>query len=246
MRVAIIDDEPAARAALGDVLDSVGGFEIVAEAGDGRTAIDTIERATPDIVFLDIDMPGLDGLSVARATRSLAYQLVFVTAHHQHALAAFETHAIDYLMKPVRPSALEKCVAKILRQRDLYAEAAPESDSGGGQLVLHDSGSQRVIAARHVLLIEGLGRYRRVHLSAEGAAVHGVATVISDVSLDAFGDRLDQGHFMRVHRSYLVNIDAVVSMLTRRRRYQLVVDGFDEPVPVARARVRQVKARLMR
>jgi len=242
-RVLIVDDEPAARATLNDMVLALPGFDVVAHAADGRAAIDTIRREKPDLVFLDIDMPAVDGLAVARATEDVIYQLVFVTAHHQHALAAFDTHAIDYLLKPVRPSAMEKCLGKILRQRELHLEQRP-IHTQEKSLLLNESGTSRVIACHHILYIEGLGRYRRVHLSQEGAAVHTIATVISDVKLDEFTQQLDTARFLRVHRSYLVNMDRVVSVHSRHRRHALVVEEVDESIPVARARVKDVKGYL--
>lgn len=244
-RVVIVDDEPAARASLRDIVQALPGFDVIAEASDGRSAISTIQETKPDLVFLDIDMPGVDGLGVASATGSVAYQLVFVTAHHQHALAAFDTHAIDYLLKPVRPSTVEKCLAKIQRQRELHQSevgSPPQEKS----LLLNESGTQRVILCRHILYIEGLGRYRRVHLAPEGADVHGVSTVISDVKLDAFTEQLDSTHFLRVHRSYLVNMDWVVSLQARHRRHLLVLEQVSDTIPVARARVKDVRQSLSR
>ncbi|MEE4296155.1 MAG: response regulator, partial [Wenzhouxiangella sp.] len=118
-RVIIVDDEPAAISNLREVIDAFDALEVIAEIGDGSTAIMEIRRHAPDVVFLDIEMPEVGGFDVARATADMDYQLVFVTAYDHYALDAFGTNAIDYLVKPVRPALLEKCIRKILRLEDV-------------------------------------------------------------------------------------------------------------------------------
>ena len=242
-RVLIVDDEPAARAQLRDVIDSMPDLVIIKEVSDGKTAIEAITELAPDIVFLDIDMPEVDGFSVAKATDNLSYQLVFVTAHHQYALRAFETHAIDYLLKPARPSLIEKCLAKILRQEVLTLHRQPV-DSAPSSLVLSDGGDTRVINMNHVLFIEGLGRYRRIHLSAEGSEIHKLETVLSDTTLDDFTDQLREKGFMRVHRGFIVNLLRVTSLQTAGRQYSVFLKGISEAIPVARSKVKTLKASL--
>jgi DNA-binding LytR/AlgR family response regulator len=242
-RILIVDDEPAARAQLHDVVDSMPDLMVIGECSDGNAAIKAIMELAPDIVFLDIDMPGVDGFSVAKATEQLSYQLVFVTAHHQYALQAFETHAVDYLLKPARPSLIEKCLAKILRQEVLTLHKQPVK-SAPSSLVLTDINDTRVININHVLYIEGLGRYRRIHLSAEGTNIHKLETVLSDTTLDEFTDQLGEKGFMRVHRSYLVNLSLVTSLKSSERQYNVFLKGVSEAIPVARSRVKILKANL--
>lgn len=246
-RVLIVDDEPAARAQLREVIGGMDTLEVVAEVSDGGAAITAIRDHAPDIVFLDIDMPGVDGFGVARATRDRMYQLVFVTAHHHYALEAFDTHAIDYLLKPARPSVIERCLEKILRQEVLTLEARTDRDEGSvapRTLVLTDGGTKRVINPAQVLYIEGLGRYRRIHLDDEGAAAHRADTVLSDTTLDDFGDLLERNAFARVHRSYLVNMSRVTALVTRDRRQEIRLEGLERAIPVARQRVKALRSLL--
>mgnify|MGYP003667753645 FL=1 len=242
-RVLIVDDEPAARAQLRDVVDSMPDLVVIKEVSDGRAAIEAIVELAPDIVFLDIDMPEVDGFSVAQATEQISYQLVFITAHHQYALKAFETHAIDYLLKPARPSLIEKCLDKILRQEVLTLRNQP-SNSPQSLLVLADSSDSRVVNMNHILYIEGLGRYRRIHLTAEGARIHKLETVLSDSTLDDFTDQLEEKSFVRVHRSYLVNLSLVTSLQSKGRQYHVFLKGVTEAIPVARSRVKDFRANL--
>ncbi len=238
-----MDDEPAARAQLRDVIDALPELVVIGEVNDGNAAIEAITDQTPDIVFLDIDMPQVDGFSVAEATGHLMYQLVFVTAHHEYALQAFDTQAIDYLLKPARPSVIEKCLQKILRQEVLTLEHRG-GESKPRTLVLTDSGTSRFINREHVLYIEGLGRYRRIHLSTDGMEVHNLETLLSDTTLDDFSGLLDENGFARVHRSYLVNLARVTALKSTGRRHDLFLEGVADAIPVARSRVKALKAAL--
>jgi DNA-binding LytR/AlgR family response regulator len=242
-RILIVDDEPAARAQLRDVIDSMPDLVVVGEVSDGNAAIEAIMELDPDIVFLDIDMPGVDGFSVAKATEQLSYQLVFVTAHHQYALQAFDTHAVDYLLKPARPSLIKKSLEKILRQEALSLRNHPiESDSPS--LMLSDSSRVHLVDLNHVLYIEGLGRYRRIHLSTEGTEIHKLDTLLSDTTLDEFTDQLWDKGFMRVHRSYLVRLSLVTSLKSTGRQNSVSLKGVTEAIPVARSRAKTLKANL--
>jgi DNA-binding LytR/AlgR family response regulator len=244
-RVLIVDDEPAARAQLRDVIEELPELEVIEELKDGSSAIEAIVEHAPHVVFLDIDMPEVDGFAVARATEHIPYQLVFVTAHHQYALEAFDTHAIDYLLKPARPSLIKKCLAKILHQEVLTLHMQAEA-SAPTSLLLTDGRENRVIDMDHVLCIEGLGRYRRIHLSADGTEVHKQETVLSDTTLDEFTAQLGDKSFMRVHRSYVVNLTLVTSLKSTGRQYAVSLAGAKEEIPVARARVKALKVRLGR
>lgn len=242
-RVLIVDDEPAARAQLRDVIAEVGDLTVVAEVSDGSAAIAAINEHAPDIVFLDIDMPEVDGLGVARATEHLMYQLVFVTAHHQYALQAFDTNAIDYLLKPARPSVIEKCIAKILRQEVLTMERR-QAESSPTTLVLSDSGTSRYVRADQVLYVEAIGRYRRLNLTPEGALLHRLDTLLSDTTLDVFEQELQGAGFFRVHRGYLVNLAHVTSLKTVGRRLHLDIASAEEPIPVSRSRGKALREAL--
>ena len=245
-RVIIVDDEPAAIANLRKVIESFDGLEIIAEVGNGRSAIAQIREHRPELVFLDIEMPEVDGFEVAEATADLNYQLVFVTAYDQYALDAFGTNAIDYLLKPVRPSLLEKCIRKILFQEELVLEAikkdAPERDA----LVLSDGSSRRVLEASHICFVEGIGRYRRIHLNASGSELHRVKTIVSDTTLDEFEARLPSSRFSRLHRSYIVNLGHIVELTTRSRRHFVTLTDPSHTLPVSRSNVATLNGWLQR
>src|ERR1700730_12539312 len=112
LRAVLVDDEPLARDELGYLLGQVGGIEVVGQAGNGVEALVTIERLQPDVVFLDVQMPGLTGFEVARRMLDgeATAHIIFVTAYDQHAIEAFEVNAVDYLLKPVDQARLEVAV----------------------------------------------------------------------------------------------------------------------------------------
>lgn len=240
----IIDDEDAARRNLRRVINSFPELNIVAEITNSASAIRQINELEPDIVFLDIEMPGGNGFDVAKATSHINYQLIFVTAFQNYALDAFETRAIDYLLKPVRPELLKKCLAKILLQEKLAREALIEESNQSGGLILSDGKNKRVIAFHHICYVEGIGRYRQIHLTKQGIEVHKMESLVSDTTLDSFEKKLTTKHFFRNHRGYLVNIDQVNRLYIEARKYVISFNEHDTKIPVSRNKVSQLKERL--
>lgn len=244
MRVIIIDDEPAAIANLCSVLDEFDELEVVAQVGDGTSAITAIRHHRPDLVFLDIEMPGVNGFEVASQTSELHYQLVFVTAYDQYALDAFGTHAIDYLLKPVRPSLLRACIEKILRQEEVVAQVLWKREARSEGLSIAEGSDVRALSFEHVALVEGLGRYRRIHLTRVGAELHGTRTIVTDTTLDELESQCPTADFMRIHRSYIVALKEIIELRLESRRYFVKIANADHEVPVSRAKVTDLRARL--
>src|SRR5947209_18399724 len=118
LRAVLVDDEQLARDELGYLLGQVGGVEVAGKAGNGVEALTTIDRLQPDVVFLDVQMPGLTGFEVARRMLDAhaSSHIIFVTAYDQHAIEAFEVNAVDYLLKPVDPARLERAVQRARRR----------------------------------------------------------------------------------------------------------------------------------
>src|SRR4030095_5751569 len=126
LRAVLVDDEQLARDELGFLLGQVGGVEIVGQAGNGLEALTTIDRLRPDVVFLDVQMPGLTGFEVARRMldQQLQAQMIFVTAYDRHAIEAFEVNAVDYLLKPVDAARLSLAVQRAQWRQRFRARAA--------------------------------------------------------------------------------------------------------------------------
>src|SRR5881628_565222 len=127
LRTVLVDDEQLARDELGYLLGQLGGVEVIGQAGNGVEALTTIDKLQPDLVFLDVQMPGLTGFEVARRLldKRAASHIVFVTAFDQHAIEAFEVNAVDYLLKPVDPARLEVAVDRARRR--ITTERAPSA-----------------------------------------------------------------------------------------------------------------------
>ncbi len=243
-RVMIIDDEPASRRNLRRVIETFKELCVIAEVGDGKTAIRDIIAMDPDILFLDIEMPEVGGFEVASATAHINYQLVFVTAYDQYALDAFNTKAIDYLLKPVRPALIEKCLNKILQQEALVLEALPRQKTKSDSIVLSDGNAVRVIKQCHIAYIEGIGRYRRIHLIDADEDKHRIQTIVSDTTLDEFESQVDPACFIRIHRSYLANLKQVVGITLESRRHFAILSNEAIKIPISRLKVSELKSYL--
>ncbi len=211
LRALVVDDEAVARRRLRRLLGKVGGVEVVGEARDGREALERIASLRPDVVFLDIRMPELDGLAVARSGKDLP-AIVFTTAYDRHAVAAFEAAAVDYLLKPVEEDrlrvAVERVRERLARRVDPAALAALLERLGSGA----SPPAPARLAARHGGAIHLLDPRRITRLVARGgyvaARVGGREFLLED-SLAALGERLAPLGFVRVHRSELVRLDAI-------------------------------------
>jgi two-component system, LytTR family, response regulator len=209
MRALIADDEAPARAKLRRALSGSDDVEIVGEAATGREAVAMIKRFNPDIAFLDIRMPGLDGFGVLDAIGAdQAPYVVFVTANEEHALRAFEVGAVDYLLKPYTMQRFSQVLERA-RERLSADEPAPKSGDGDARSFL-----QRILVAvdgRVVFLatdaIDRLESERNYVRLFAGNAEHRIRATIG-----ALQRRLNPAHFLRINRSTLVRLDAVKDM----------------------------------
>ena len=238
LRAVVVDDEPAARDAVITMLAREPHVELVAQATNGRDAVEVVRREHPDLLFLDVQMPDLDGFQVLEALgRDVPRGIVFVTAHDEHALRAFEVHALDYLLKPFgRPrfhAAVARAVERLLahdaltqqRTQAAIATAKPPHDEYAGVLTppaeanaqerprrigIRNGAKTLVLELDSVDWVEACGDYLRLHC---GATSHLVAE-----SMNNLERMLDPRRFLRVHRSIMVN-------LTRVREMQREPDG---------------------
>jgi two-component system, LytTR family, response regulator len=209
-RAVAVDDEPPALRRLRDLLAPHGEIEIVGEYADPAEALDGIAALRPDLAFLDIQMPGMTGLELARALGPRAPLVVFVTAFDQHALAAFEVHAFDYLLKPVDPSRLRATLARVAErlaapgagdvQARLEALAWSIEVAAGGaarRVSFRVGGGTQVVHADEIDRVEVEEDHLRIHLPGR--------TLLVRETLASLQERLPAGMFVRVHRSHLVN-----------------------------------------
>src|SRR5687768_3609383 len=198
MRALIADDEPLAREALRDALGN--SVEIVAECANGTEAAEAMRRLKPDVAFLDIEMPGLDGLA---AVRDLDHPpaVVFVTAYDEYAVEAFALEAVDYILKPVD----ERRVAEALRR---VKSRKRERKAHDERFIVGSNGKLTVIGTDDIRFLEAAGNYVRLHTAAVSPLLRG--------TLSAIEQRLDPKRFVRVHRSFIVNIALIAELQTTR------------------------------
>jgi two-component system LytT family response regulator len=210
LRSLIVDDEPLARRRLRTLLRSEPRVEIVGEADDGDRAVEAIRRLAPDLVWLDVQMPGLDGFGVLEAIGPDAVPgVVFVTAHDAYALRAFEAHAVDYLLKPFDRARLRESVDRAIRlagSDDLHRRLAElvadvVRRRPLRRLVVRSSGRIYFVGVHEIDWLEAAGHYVTLHV---GRDTHLIRDTMS--RLEA---RLDPDRFARIGRGTIVNIDAI-------------------------------------
>ena len=255
LRVIVVDDEQLAREELCYQLEQLDGIEIVAQASNGIEAIGAVERHEPDLVFLDIQMPGLGGFEVAR--RLLEHQeeapaLVFVTAFDQHAIKAFEVNAVDYLLKPVESGRLEQALQRARRRVDAERSgpsAAPTNDQleqivkmMAGRQTRRDQVAIRV-GERFVLVQADEIIYASLADESINIVTGQVAGTSNYRTLDELQARLDPDVFWRVHRSHLVNINKIKEIVPWfSRNYILrMKDAKGSEIPVSRAQTKRLR-----
>jgi two-component system LytT family response regulator len=209
LRALIVDDEAPARAKVRRLLEAAGDVEICAEATTGREAVAAIKRSRPDIVFLDIQMPGLDGFAVLEAVEASGDALphiVFVTADDRLALRAFEHGAIDYLLKPFTPDRFARVLDRARERQAPRATsvAAPSGTAYLKRLLVIDDGRALFLPVERIDRIESERNYVYIVAGKDRCRLR--------ATLSAVSSRLDPTQFLRVNRSTLVRLDAVASM----------------------------------
>jgi two-component system response regulator AlgR len=229
LRVLIADDEPLAAERLQVLLARAKGATLVGTASDGESAVSMAEALSPDLLLLDIAMPGLDGIEVARslASQNPTPAVVFVTAFDQFAVAAFEVAAVDYLMKPVEPDRLQRAIDRardyIEHHRIPREEATPASEWIEEFWASDLSGLVR-IAARDIDRVSAERDYMRLHVGRRSWLIHH--------SMTALEEGLDPALFVRLHRSAIVRKDFITGF-TRNpsgRWIARLADGSEQPV----------------
>jgi two-component system, LytTR family, response regulator len=247
LRAVIVDDEQLAREELRYMLDQLGGVEVAAEAGNGPEAIGLIGRLNPDIVFLDVQMPGLTGFEVAHRLiqNGGSPNIIFVTAFDRHAIEAFEVNAVDYLLKPVEAARLEQAVDRARRR---IGEAPLNDQVERIVQQMHERQRRRervaVKVAERFLLIQA---DEIIYASLTDDSINIVTSQFAGTSnfrtLDELQARLDPATFWRVHRSHLVNINKVKEIVPWfSRNYILrMKDAKATEIPVSRAQTKRLR-----
>jgi two-component system LytT family response regulator len=221
VRVLIVDDEPLARRGVVHRLRQFKDVEIVGECGDGVSAVERILERSPDVVFLDIEMPGMDGFQVLHALpKESLPAVIFLTAYEQHVLRAFDAHALHYLVKPVDDTRFAEAVgrARDMVDSELRSEMAQRlmkmldssSDKYASRLTVHTGSRIQIVIAEEVEWIGAAGDYVELH-------VNGCSFLLRE-TMASLEQRLDPAKFIRIHRSRIVRSKGIVELRSIENR----------------------------
>jgi two-component system LytT family response regulator len=233
VRVVIADDEPLARRALREHLDSVDWIGEVHEAGDGLSAIRTVDAVKPDLFFLDIRMPGASGIAVAEQIQCRPY-IIFTTAFDRYAVTAFEIGALDYLLKPF---GRERVLAVLARARVAMEHGIPPIAARASRVLSASKPLSRVfVKERGRMIAIALEKVERFEACDDYVAIciEGRRHLLHARLHDLYA-RIDQTRFLRVHRSHVVNIDYVTALEPRDGSRLTIVLASGARVPASRA-----------
>lgn len=237
MNIVIVDDEPLARERLRRMVTAMPGYDVAGEAADGASALTCVRDVEPDVVLLDIHMPGTDGLQVAARLAELPVPpaVIFVTAHVEHALAAHNMSAAGYLLKPISHSALADALSNARRpsRAQLQALEARRDEASTGYVAARTHDGQSRVAVGHIIYFWADQKYTTVcHL-------HGELLIEAPLSNleERFGDA-----FMRVHRKALVARRYIIGVqVDNHGQARLVLRHCRNPLPVSRRRLAEVR-----
>lgn len=235
LTVLAVDDEPPALAELAHLLGADPLVDRVLTATDATGALRALEGQEADVVFLDIKMPGLSGVDLARILTQFRRPpaVVFVTASDEHALEAFDVRAVDYVMKPYRPQRLS---AALRRAVSSVSEEPPEAEPEDETIPVERGGVTRFLRRSEVAYVDAHGDYVRLH-TAEGS--HLVRIPISTLE-----ERWAEAGFVRIHRSHLVALEHIKELRIDGGRWSVVIGNIT--LPVSRRQSREIRDRLVR
>jgi two-component system LytT family response regulator len=242
LRTILVDDEPLARDELAFLLSEVGGVEVVGQASDAQEALKLAEREEPQLAFVDLRMPGPDGIALAQALkrRHPELQIIVISAHDDAALRAFEAQVLDYVLKPVRMERLRAAIERAIQNLAPRTSHNPPPPSAAREVPL-----ERLAVRRGgVYVVLELSDVIYFEMKDELVwAVTASDRVALDLTMTTLEQRLPEGAFFRSHRGALVRIDKIRAMEPAGAgTYELVMDHPDAPrVPLARERARLLK-----
>jgi two-component system LytT family response regulator len=219
LRVLVVDDEAPARRKVLRLLREEAGVEVVGEAENGEAAVAAVRKHRPDLVFLDVQMPGMDGFGVIKSLQSAKIplsQVIFITAHDKFALRAFEVHAFDYLLKPVGEERFREALRRARVQHEQSAngitarlenmlEQMGKEKSRPDRILIQEDSRSFFVPVKEITWVEAERNYLLLHC---GKKTHTLRS-----TLDAFQDTLDAKLFVRINRGTLVRLDAIRELL---------------------------------
>jgi two-component system LytT family response regulator len=240
MKLIIIDDEPLARSLIIEYLANFPELELVQECGDGFEGLKAINQHKPDLIFLDIQMPKINGFELLELIENPP-AVIFTTAFEAFAIKAFEAHAIDYLLKPFSRERFNKALEKWLQQKNTYiqkTEPLLETIAAGtGQhhrIVLKENGRIKIIPIQQIQYLESADDYVKIY-SSEGV-------FLKNKTMQYFETHLSEADFVRIHRSYLVNIQLIHKLEPYEKEGHLAILSTGQKLPVSKSGYAKLKS----
>jgi len=240
MKCLVVDDESLARQRLTRLLEGMGEWTVCGEAANGEQALQQVQQLRPDLVLMDIRMPGMDGIEAARHIVQLENPpaLVFATAYGDHALEAFETQAVDYLLKPIHPQRLQQALDKAMRLSSAQLEKLQKSqaDSRRMHLCARKRGNLELIPIDEVVYLQADNKYVTVCSATQ--------QILIEESLKSL-EREFSSYFIRIHRNALVAVAAIRGLEKSVEGHCCVLlEGVDERLEVSRRLLPEVRKRI--
>ncbi|MBS1760836.1 MAG: LytTR family transcriptional regulator DNA-binding domain-containing protein [Bacteroidetes bacterium] len=239
-KVIIIDDELLARSIVKEYLQNHPELELVEECGDGFAGLKAIQQHKPDLIFLDIQMPKINGFEMLELIEEPP-AVIFTTAFDEYAIKAFESHAIDYLLKPFDQQRFDRAIAKWRNQKDKLIEKATKellddvslSPSQSNRIVIKDGSKIKIIPAQEILYLEAADDYVKVHTK-DGY-------FLKNKTMAHFEKALDTTQFARTHRSYIINLSQITRIDPYEKDGHVAILRNGTKVPVSRSGYSKLK-----
>jgi len=241
MKIIIIDDETLARSIVKEYLQRHPNLELVAECGDGFEGLKAIQQYQPDLIFLDIQMPKINGFEMLELLEQPP-AVIFTTAFDEFAIKAFEAHAIDYLLKPFNQERFDKAIAKSMDQKNKPSEArteelletASQSLAQSSRIVVKNGSKIKIIPVHDIFYLEAADDYVKIHTQ-EGY-------FLKNKTMNHFEQVLDRQQFVRSHRSYIVNVQHITRIDPYEKDNHVAILRTGAKVPVSRGGYGKLKA----
>jgi len=237
MKTIIIDDEPLARSIVKEYLQSYNDFEVAAECNDGFEGMKAIQQHKPDLIFLDIQMPKINGFEMLELFED-APSVIFTTAFDEFAIKAFESNAVDYLLKPFNKERFDKAIQKFLQQStnqpvQPVLETAAQSPGQQNRIVVKVGNKIKIIPVSQINYLEAADDYVKI-VTAEGS-------FLKKRTMNFFEQSLTNWHFVRIHRSYIVNTQLITRIDAHEKDSHLVLLNTGARLPVSKTGYSKLK-----
>ncbi len=239
MKAIIIDDEPLARSMVREYLGTYSEIEIMQECNDGFEGLKAIQQHQPDIIFLDIQMPKINGFEMLELIENPPH-VIFTTAFEEYAIKAFETHAVDYLLKPFSKERFDKAIKKLLQQQNTtptqtqaVLDDVSQSPAQSSRIVVKDGGKIKIIPVAQVQYLEAADDYVKI-FTADGS-------FLKKKTMQYFEQSLPPQQFIRVHRSYIINAQLITRIDPYEKDGHLVLLSTGARLPASKAGYMKLK-----